>query len=149
MPATFSVPARRFVHGRRPRKEAPIECRGVQRAPRSLGGHAFCARKSQQLAADGIDIDPELAHGLHRVHMETDPSFTGIRPISSTGCKTPVSLLAIITQINLVLGRARRTSPAATTPCPSTGRNSTSTPRSPSLSTACSTAWCSTVLVIT
>ena len=59
-----------------------------------------------------IHIDaPACPRPAPRRHGSGPLPRAAIRPISSTGCKTPVSLLAIITLINRVLGRnALRTS---------------------------------------
>ena len=46
------------------------------------------------MAADGIDILPKLARGLHRVHMETDPSFAG----------DPANLLHRLQNTGLIIG---------------------------------------------
>ena len=117
---------------------------------RALRRVHLVSRDAQQIAADGLDVDIDLAGRLHRVGMEPDVGLLRDAADLFTGWITPVSLFAIITLISLVFGRsARRTSSGSTRPSRDTGRNVTSTPRSRSRSAACSTAWCSIDEVIT
>ena len=156
MPATFSVP------GLRPRSCRPPKNIGLRRtlrrtnsAPVPCGAYILwpeMLRRSQPSAATS---SASLPAACTASVWNSAPAACALSASSRTGWIAPVSLLASITLTSFVpssgavLGRSAASS-AATSTMPSgvQGRKVTSTPRCASSSAACSTAWCSMLLVI-
>ena len=72
MPATFSVPARRLRSCRPPvdRAAAAARPRRIHSAPDALRAVELVRRDRQQVDAERLDVDRDLAGGLHRVGVE-------------------------------------------------------------------------------
>jgi hypothetical protein len=75
----------------------------VERAD-ALGRVNLVAGNRQQITADFVYVQRNLARP-DCIRVEIDVRFGGDFPISSTGCRTPVSLLAVMMVISFVVGR--------------------------------------------
>ena len=104
MPATFSVPARRLrsclppvIGGcsRTPRR--------IQSAPDALRSVELVRRERQQIDAERLDVDRDLAGRLHGVGVEQRAARLGdARQLARRAGSVPISLLACITDTSAV-----------------------------------------------
>ena len=122
MPGTFSVPERRpfscpppsiWQRELDPRLLAPDE----QRA-RALRAVVLVPGEREQVDAHRVDVDRDLARRLRRVGVEQRAALARrCAPISASGCSTPISLFAAITETSTVLSViAARSSSRSTKP---------------------------------
>ena len=88
-----ACPSLPFV-GAAGRKRLQSRAAAYEERSRSLRAMHFVPGNTQQMAADRIDLDRQLARGLHCVHMESDPSFAG----------DPADLLHRLQNAGLIIG---------------------------------------------
>ena len=147
-PGTFSVPERSpcscpppHTSGRQARR-----CPHQQTAD-TLGPAQLVRRERDRLGPRPAQADRQGGRRLDRVGVERHPRSAAAAASRSTGCTTPVTLLAHITAARRSPGRSRRSNSAASTvPSPSTGAQATSKPRRSSSRAGSRTAGCSIAL---
>ena len=151
MPGTFNVPARR------PRSWPPpticgsssiLDARRTYNAPTPFGPYNLCAlneARSTSRAATSRGTWPAACTAS--VWNQT-PRARHAWARSATGCSTPISLFAVITEASTVSGRNAAANRATSTrPSRSTGTRVTAQPSRSRLAHTSSTALCSVVTV--
>ncbi|MEU8403492.1 hypothetical protein AB0C28_50660 [Nonomuraea sp. NPDC048892] len=83
----------------------------------------------EQVDAQRLDVDADLADGLGGVAVQQRPVLAGEGARSAIGCRAPVSLLAAITDTSTVSSSMAAASAAgSTSPSPPTGSTVTWAP---------------------
>ena len=145
MAGTFSVPARL------PRSWAPPSITLVSATPRRayntpapLGPWNLCADRDKRSISLCVICSRVCPTACTASVWNSTPWARQILPISATGCKVPISLLAAIMVTKQVFSsRAASSSAGRTIPFSCTGSSSTVKPSFSSAAKVCSTAWCS------
>ena len=152
MPATFSVPARRLRSCLPPvsggmQPDAPAD---PQRAD-ALRAVELVRRDREQVHAERLDVDRDLARRLHRVGVEQRAARRGpVAASSAIGWMVPISLLACMTDTSAVSSVSAVAQRRRATRCrsASTGRSVVVQPRRASALRVLRTASCSMALAI-
>jgi hypothetical protein len=91
-------------------QHARIAATHVERAD-AFGPYILCALIATR-STEVVDVERNLADRLHAVGVEDDPFSFAMAPISAIGWTTPISLLAVMMLMRIVLSviAARRSS---------------------------------------
>jgi hypothetical protein len=111
MPGTFSVPARSPrscppAVDERLEFELAVLFADVERAD-PLGTVHLVGGDGHQVDGNLVDVERNLPSACTASQWNTTPRSRAINPISRTGCSTPISLLAAMTEMRIVLSEWR------------------------------------------